>query len=111
VNGRTNQRKGADAERAVINLMRHVYGLPVNRFDSGSLGYTQLCDIALPGVAVEVRNRARVEVGPTLLQLRTRNPGDFPLLVMKPTGVGMAHVADWHVVTYLGDLLDRLELP
>lgn len=105
----TNQRKGADAERAVVRLLRD-RGWPVDHRGTGAgLGYQQRCDIPLPDLAIEVRNRSRVDIGATLAQLAERNPGDMPLLIVKPIGVGLARPDGWFAVTYVGDLFDRME--
>jgi hypothetical protein len=111
--GRRNAAKGGEAERAVAKLLREQYGLPAHRGLAGSLGYEQACDIALPGCAIEVRDRKVYGLGyllATMGQLAERNPSDLPLLIMKPTGISLADVDRWFALTYVGDLFDRFDL-
>jgi len=58
--GRSSQRKGADGERELANILRE-HGYTVER--GGSLSFGEAPDLTgLPGVHIEVKRRERLEL-------------------------------------------------
>lgn len=109
VNGRV---KGHTAERAVARFFRD-QGWPMaitSRNAIGHDGQEQEADIlGVPGVAVEVKNRAALNIGAALCQTEIQaGPGKLPLLVVKPYGVGLESVGRWWVMTYVDRIIPVL---
>ena len=104
------RRKGTNAESAVVDHLRSA-GWPhaERRALNGS---KDRGDIAgMPGVVLEVKSGARLELPAWLRETETErvNDGaDYGLLVIKPKGVGTARTADWPVVLPLSAVLRLL---
>lgn len=101
----TERRKGATAEREVVNLL-HAHGFTHARRTSDGRAQHGRCDVVgVPGCAIEVKRQERLSVPAALDQLeRDADPLDMPLLVHRPS----RH--DWMVTLKLEDLLPLLKL-
>lgn len=95
--------KGTAAETAVVTYLQ-THGFP--HAERRALhGANDRGDIAgVPGVAIEVKAVAKPSVGAWLLeaeQERINAGAGLGVVVHKPRGVGVARVAEWHVVMTL----------
>jgi hypothetical protein len=62
----------------------------------------------VPGVAVEVKARAKFEPMANLRQAVTNAAGDIPAVVMRPTGGGPSNIDEWPAFVTFGQLRSLL---
>ena len=103
--GRSSQRKGADGERELADLLRE-YGYPVER--GGSLSFGEVPDVTgLPGVHIEVKRVERLNV-PEAMKQAVRDAGKFhdgaPTLFHRRNRQG------WLVTMRLSDWLEMYQI-
>lgn len=101
--------KGHDAERAVVRYLRQAgFQLATtSRAALGHDGFRQDTDIiGIPGVALEVKNRRELNIGPALTQCSIAGgPTKIPIVVAKPYGVGLESVHHWWAITYFSEMV------
>lgn len=107
----TSRRKGTDAETAVVDYL-HATGWPhaERRAFNGSKDRGDIAGI--PGVILEVKSGARLELPIWLRETETERVNDgaaYGLLVVKPKGIGATRVAEWPVVLPLTAVLQLLQ--
>lgn len=102
----TERRKGANAERAVTNHLRHNGWPDARRYLAGDGNQPGDID-AIPGVILEVKNQTRYDLAGWMRQaIAEAHPHRLPVVVMKPKGV--TDVGSWWAVLRFDDLLDLL---
>lgn len=105
------RRKGTASESAVVDHLRAA-GWPAaeRRALNGS---KDRGDVAgLPGIVLEVKSGARIELPAWLRETETERVNDgaiYGLLVVKPKGMGTTRVGDWPVVLPLAAALRLLK--
>lgn len=102
--GKTSQRKGADGERELRDILRQ-YGYNVER--GGSQTYGTVPDLyGLPGVHVEVKRVERLNITEAMNQAErdAQRFGDGA-----PTVFHRRNRGRWMVTQYLDDWLNRKE--
>jgi hypothetical protein len=93
MSGAASRDRGARAERAVVNYLRSV-GFPDARRHHGADGRAPGDIMGIPGVCIEVKDRASSAWPTWRQQLLDECPmGDVPILVRRVRGVG--DVGQW----------------
>ena len=102
------RRKGADAERALVSWLR-VNGFPdARRYLAGD--GRQPGDIdGLPGVCIDVKNRATLDLPGWLRQCDAEARHALPFVVVKLRGV--VDPGQWALVTRVQNLRELMGLP
>lgn len=57
----------------------------------------------IPGVAIEVKARANLDMRAALRQADKNSDGDLPLVVVRCNGQGQMHIDQWVTLTTWGD--------
>jgi len=65
--------------------------------------------LGVPGVAIEVKARANLDIRAALRQAARNSDGDLPLVVVRCNGQGQLHIDDWVTLTYWGDMKQLLK--
>lgn len=84
--GAASRRRGADAERAVVNYLR-ANGFPGARRHHGADGLAPGDIDGVPGVCIEVKDRASSAWPSWRMQLLLETDGDISILVRRTRGV------------------------
>jgi hypothetical protein len=104
------KRKGTAAETAVVEHLRAFWPHVERRALAGSRDRGDVAGI--PGVVIEVKAAARLEIPGWLRELEVEIANDQPatgLLVVKPRGVGDRRVGDWWAITRLDRAIHLLK--
>lgn len=96
----SRQRRGRDSERLVAEYLRSI-GYPDAQ---AATPYGPGPDVLGVPWSVEVKARNRLDIGAGLRQASDANPEMPPLLIVRPNGLGEAHMGDWWAITNLGYL-------
>ena len=100
------RRKGATAEVAVVNWLRD-HGWPdARRYLAGDGRQPGDVD-GVPGVAIEVKNQARIELAAWLDQAVAEAGSALPVVVAKRRGV--TDPGDWYAVLRFSDLMGLVD--
>lgn len=99
--------RGYATQRIVAQYMSE-HGWPYAESTGAGRGGTDITGV--PGIDVEVKARRNLNLTALINQLEERRePGVFPMAVVRPDGAGPTTVGQWPAVVPLSDLLALLQ--
>jgi hypothetical protein len=101
----SRQRRGADTQNLVAQTLKAA-GFPYA--ESAGAGRNGRDVLGTPGIAVEVKARRDFSPIAWTRQAAATAGGDLPLVVMRPDGLGPAHIDEWPAILRFSDLLRLL---
>jgi hypothetical protein len=100
----TRKRRGAETQNLVAAVFRTLFPYA----ESAGAGRNGRDVLSTPGVAVEVKARRDWSPIAWLRQVAGFGEGDLPMVVVRPDGLGPAHIDEWPCVMRLGDAMRLL---
>jgi hypothetical protein len=97
--------RARDTERLLAADLRQS-GAPDARAVGASLPGRDI--LGLPGVAIEVKARANLDMRAALKQAKRNAENDHPLVVVRCNGQGEAHIDEWVTLITWGDMKELL---
>jgi hypothetical protein len=103
--GEHRRRRGAETQNLVAAYFKAA-GFPYA--ESAGAGRNGRDVLGTPGLACEVKARRDFSPIAWTRQAAATADGDLPLVVMRPDGLGPAHIDEWPAILRFSDLLGLL---